>query len=311
MAQILPFHDIKTYGMSERADHPDFDIRDQSTRPPLVLPHRHAYFQIQINLAGSTSQSVGAAQRPFEPGFLSFVLPYRVHHVPHPPGARFLVINFDQRFLRPELDVDPLDLEDVPLERVPEFAPFRFQEFLDFQLGAEEFAEVCVLCDKMFTENAARRFYSREILRGLLLQLIGIVCRRYEHELVPLASAQAQVTGRRDALSRVVRYLREHLGDPVSLSDAAQAAHLSPNYLAHLIKKETGKTFVDIVTERRMEKAQELLANTALRIQEIAAAVGFEDEAYFTRRFKQLNGVSPRGYRTAQNSRVSRNGATR
>jgi AraC-like DNA-binding protein len=300
MATILPFHDIKTYGMSERADHPDFDIRDESMRSPLTRPHRHAYFQIQINLAGSTSQSIGAAERPFEPGYLSFVLPYRVHCVPHPPGARFLVINFDQRFIRPELDVDPLDLEDVPLERVPEFAPFRFQEFLDYHLDADEFAEVRSLCDKMLRENAARRFYSREILRGQLLQLIGIVCRRYEHELVPLAAAQAQAAGRRDALSRVVRYVREHLGEPLSLSDAAQAAHLSPNYLAHLIKKETGKTFVDIVTERRMEKALELLCNTALRIQEIAAAVGFEDDAYFARRFKQVHGMSPRAYRVSR-----------
>lgn len=302
MATILPFHDIKTYGMSERADHPDFDIRDETMRPPLTRPHRHAYFQIQINIAGSTSQSIGAAERPFEPGYLSFVLPYRVHCVPHPPGARFLIINFDQRFIRPELDVDPLDLEDVPLERVPEFAPFRFQEFLDYHLEAEEFAEVRTLCDKMLKENAARRFYSREILRGQLLQLIGIVCRRYEHDLVPLAAAQAQAAGRRDALSRVVRYVREHLGESISLSDAAQAAHLSPNYLAHLIKKETGKTFVDIVTERRMEKAQELLGNTAMRIQEIAAAVGFEDDAYFARRFKQIHGVSPRAYRNARNT---------
>ena len=38
---------IKTYGMSERADHPDFDIRSQLVRPPLVRPHRHEYFQIQ------------------------------------------------------------------------------------------------------------------------------------------------------------------------------------------------------------------------------------------------------------------------
>jgi AraC-like DNA-binding protein len=300
MGTILPFQDIKTYGMSERADHPDFDIRDETVRPPLTRPHRHAYFQIQINLAGSTVQSIGAAERPFEPGYLSFILPYRVHCVPHPPGARFLLINFDQRFIRPELDIDPLDLEDVPLERVPEFAPFRFQEFLDFHLDAEAFAEVRVLCEKMLKENAERRFYSREILRGQLLQLIGIVCRHYEHQIVPLASAQAQAAGRRDALSRVIRYIREHLSETLSLPDAAQAAHLSPNYLAHLIKKETGKTFVDIVTERRMEKAQELLSNTDLRIHEIAASVGFEDDAYFTRRFKQVHGVSPRSYRLAK-----------
>ena len=69
------------------------------------------------------------------------------------------------------------------------------------------------------------------------------------------------------------------------------------NYLAHLLKKETGKTFTDLVTERRMEKAQELLAHTTLRIAEVAEAVGFEDEAYFARRFRQCLKIAPREYR--------------
>ena len=79
--------------------------------------------------------------------------------------------------------------------------------------------------------------------------------------------------------------------------DAAAAADLSPNYLAHLIKKETGKTFVDLVTERRMEKACELLTHTTLRINEVAQAVGFEDEAYFARRFRQRYATAPRQFR--------------
>ena len=41
---------IKTYGMAERADYFDFDIRAQQVREPLEQPHRHDYFQIQVNL---------------------------------------------------------------------------------------------------------------------------------------------------------------------------------------------------------------------------------------------------------------------
>jgi AraC-like DNA-binding protein len=95
-----------------------------------------------------------------------------------------------------------------------------------------------------------------------------------------------------------VRYVRDNLTRRISLADAAVAADLSPNYLAHLIKKETGRTFTDLVTERRMEKAQELLAHTGMRIAEIAEAVGFDDEAYFARRFKQCFDVAPRDYRS-------------
>lgn len=291
---------IKTYTLAERAIGPDFGIHDERSVTRIGEAHRHQYFQIQLNLAGSTQHHIGATVRPFEPGSLSFVLPYRVHRVPHPPGSRFYVLSFNQRMLRPELDVDPLDLEDVPLERAPEFAPFRFQEFMDFRLaGAElEFAEEA--CARMAAENAQRRFCSLEIIRAHLLLLIGTVCRRYERQLLKLAAAQAQRRSRRDALSRVIRHVRENLARRVTLADAARAADLSPNYLAHLLKKETGRTFTDLVTERRMEKAQELLAHTTLRISEVAEAVGFEDEAYFARRFRQCFNVAPRDYRRGQ-----------
>jgi AraC-like DNA-binding protein len=296
---------IRTYSMAQRAANLDFGIRDEEGMAPIQEPHRHEYFQIQVNVAGPTRQHIGATVRPFEPGTLSFVLPYRVHWVPHPLQSRFFVINFSQRFLRPELDVDPLDLEDVTLDRAPELAPFRFQEFLDFRLDDADFETATGLCRSMRAEDAARRFYSLELIRASLLQLLGLVCRRYEFQLLPLAAAQAQHAGRRDALGRVVRYVRENLAAKVTLTDAAAAAHLSPNYLAHLLKKETGKTLTDLVTERRMEKAQALLANTGLRINEIAAAVGFEDEAYFTRRFRQLFDVSPRDYRSKRDAHLA------
>ncbi|MFP3747914.1 AraC family transcriptional regulator, partial [Achromobacter sp. SIMBA_011] len=70
-----------------------------------------------------------------------FVLPHREHLIPHPDGAHFIVINFSQTFLRADLDVDPLDLEDVPAHRFPELTPFRFQEHLDFILTGDAFDE--------------------------------------------------------------------------------------------------------------------------------------------------------------------------
>jgi len=277
---------------------PDFGIHDERRVTRIEQPHRHEYFQIQVNLAGRTRHHIGATERVLAPGCLSFVLPYRVHRVPHPSGSRFFVINFQQRFLRPDLEVDPLDLEDVPLDRAPELAPFLFQEFMDFRLAGRDLESARASCRRMVAENARRHFCSLEVIRGELLLLLALVCQRHEARIQHLAAAQAQRKGRKDALSRVIRHIRANLARRLSLTAAAAAADLSPNYLAHLIKKETGRTFTDLVTERRMEKAQELLAHTSLRIGEVAEAVGFEDEAYFARRFRQCFQVAPRDYRS-------------
>ena len=303
--KIQRMTDIKTYGMSERADHLDFDIRSQLVRPPLVRPHRHEYFQIQINLQGDTEQNVAGTVRPFRRGYLSFILPYRVHVIPHPDGSRYVIINMAQQFLRPGLDVDPLDLEDVPLSRAPELAPFLFQEYADFYFSDEEFPEVEMLLEKMMFENSKRRFGSVEMIRGLMLQLIGMTCRKFEAELLRLSAGQAQQGSRLASLQRAVRYIREHLAGEITLADAAAAAFLSPNYLAHLLKKETGKTFTDLVTERRLEFAQELLSHSSQRIASVAHASGFADEAYFSRRFRQRFGQTPRAYRDSLSAKIS------
>ncbi len=68
---------IKTYTLSERAMGPDFGIHDERSVTRIGEAHRHEYFQIQLNLAGETRQHIGATARPLEPGYLSFVLPYR------------------------------------------------------------------------------------------------------------------------------------------------------------------------------------------------------------------------------------------
>ena len=290
---------VRTYQMVERSAHLDFDVRERDVRAPITEPHRHEYYQLQFNVLGDSTFHIGGAVRPWREGALAFTLPYRVHMNPHPEGSRYVVVSFTQQFLRPELDVDPLDLDEVPLTVAPELAPFQFQELMDYDLDGDDLLRVQRILQDMKFENANRSFGSLEVLRGLLLQLIGVVCRRYQAPLLALAASHAQKNSRSEALRRVTRYVREHLAEEISLTDAAAAAFLSPNYLTHLLKRETGRTFTDLVTERRLDQARELLAGTALRISEVAAQSGFNDEAYFTRRFKQWQGHTPRAYREA------------
>lgn len=291
----------RTYAMPERSDRLDFYIRDQTTRQAITEPHRHAYFQIQFNLGGDTEQRIGGVTRPFPRGALAFILPFREHLIPHPPGAHFIVINFSQQFLRTDLDVDPLDLDDVPVQRVPELAPFRFQERLDYILTGDAFDDARRIAQRMLDANRERTFGSVTLLRGHLLQLIGLVSTQYAGALDRLAHSHgAQKAGRRDALARVMRHIRANLtSGELTLTSTAEAAFLSPNYLAHLLRKETGHTFTELVTERRIALAQSLLAHTTRRIAEIAHEVGFRDEGYFSRRFRSCVGVSPKEYREA------------
>ena len=86
-------------------------------------------------------------------------------------------------------------------------------------------------------------------------------------------------------------------------SDAAAAAFLSPNYLTHLLRKETGKPFSQWVLDRRMQLARTLLLNTAQMIGAVAQRCGFTDEAYFSRCFRKAHGLAPGQFRRQQQTK--------
>ncbi|WPB54919.1 AraC family transcriptional regulator [Xylophilus sp. GOD-11R] len=295
---------LRTWRMHERAEHLDFDIRFQGARNELTQPHRHGYFQIQIGLEGDTQQAIGAAVRPFGRCYLSFVLPHRIHVIPHPPGSRYCIVNFSQDFLWPEIDADTLDLDAVAFSAHPQLGPFLFQEYLDFVLDEPDFSRLSGWLDELQRFNAERSFGGMAIVRGLLLQIIGLACLRQERELQRLALRHEGRTSRHDALQRVVRYVRDNLEREMSLTDAAAAAFLSPNYLANLLKKETGQTFTELVTERRLDRAKELLTGSSMQVREVARRCGYGDEAYFNRRFRQVVGCTPRAFRDQQVARL-------
>ncbi len=94
-----------------------------------------------------------------------------------------------------------------------------------------------------------------------------------------------------------VRYIEENLTQRLTLNQVASSINLSPNYLSSLFKKELGVGFVDYITEKRVERAKELLENTGLRTYEVAQQAGFVDESYFSKTFKRITGKRPSAFR--------------
>lgn len=95
-----------------------------------------------------------------------------------------------------------------------------------------------------------------------------------------------------------LEYVAENCTNSAFSKDIA-AAHFGfhPDYFGALFKKATGKTFVTVLNELRMEKARVLLTTTHLKVYEIAEQVGIEDVKYFLRLFKKVYGSSPKEYR--------------
>ena len=98
-------------------------------------------------------------------------------------------------------------------------------------------------------------------------------------------------------IKKVCTYVDENLSSDISLESAADFAGVSSFYLSKLFKEEKGETFINYISDKRLEKSRQLLETTELSIKEITAEVGYNDQNYFSRIFKSKYGLSPKEYR--------------
>ena len=130
----------------------------------------------------------------------------------------------------------------------------------------------------------------REVIEQLLIKAIEIrdraSGRRYS-DLIATAKEEIE---------------KKYMSEEISLNTVAMRVSMSPSYFSSIFSKEVGKTFVEYLTEVRMNKAKELLMCSAMKTSEIGYEVGYRDPHYFSYIFKKTQGCSPKEYRARRKS---------
>jgi two-component system response regulator YesN len=124
---------------------------------------------------------------------------------------------------------------------------------------------------------------------SLLTRLCGMT--------VSLAQKIAARQGRGELVRDVCQFLQQKYQENINLNYAADLFFVTPPYLSRRFKEKTGTTFGEYLEDIRMEKAQEYLVNTEAPIADISERVGYQDQAYFAKVFKQKYHLSPSEYR--------------
>jgi len=100
-----------------------------------------------------------------------------------------------------------------------------------------------------------------------------------------------------DIIRKTREFIRTNYKKKIKLVDISKAIYLSPYYLSHIFKKETGSTLLEYLTKVRIEEAKYLLENTQWNTTQIAFKVGYSDQSYFCKVFKKSESISPSDYR--------------
>lgn len=104
-------------------------------------------------------------------------------------------------------------------------------------------------------------------------------------------------TKNNELIKNAMLYISEHFNESITLEDVSSHVHLHPSYFSTMFKQSTGSSFKEYLNMVRIEESKRLLSNTDFSIIDIAIAIGFEDQSYFSKVFKKYTGLTPKQFR--------------
>ena len=96
----------------------------------------------------------------------------------------------------------------------------------------------------------------------------------------------------------IIKYIEENYYlNGININDISEKLEVTSSYLSKLLKKETGVSFIDYLTNMRIKKAMYIMEDPTIKIYDVAELVGYSNQHYFCRAFKRVVGFSPTEYK--------------
>ncbi len=250
--------------------------------------HTHDYVEMVYMCAGETTHIVNGRQIQLEQGDLLFLSQSTTHEVCK-AGEEDVAVNF---IVLPDFFAATLTAigeEETPLRKFLVdclcgqntglgYLHFRVSDIKPVQNMVENLLWI------LLQDTPNKRKMSQMTMALLFLLLMG-------HTETLQNGDQENA-----AVFQVLRYIETDYAYG-SFAEIAQKLHYDTSWLSREIKRKTGKTYTQLVQEKRLAQAAFLLKNTDRNVSDISVAVGYENVSYFHRIFTETYGKSPRHYR--------------
>jgi len=253
------------------------------------IAHSHEYFQLCYILSGSAQITLSDKDVPFTKGDVILISPATMH--------RLQVYSDDCLVLKFYIRVSTFDrtfykwlgennrMSDLMRRTVYDK---KKNAYMIFHAGGDPAIEGDFV--SLTAELMSWRSYRSIIAESRLTEIFCKLAREYLDD--------ADISGDEGSseLGAIMQYIVENR-ETVTLEDAAAQAGYSKNYLCRLLRKRTGRSFLEIVNTARVDEAEKLLLSTDLTMEEISSCAGFTSTKQFYRVFRQHFEMSPGEYR--------------
>lgn len=250
----------------------------------ILRPHKHAFYLTVMFTSGSGFHEIDFVRYSIEPGAVFLLRPGQTHHWEFTDDTEGWVFFHSDSFWN-------FHVPDWSLQELPFFRSQRHTSaFLMKNLALDELNHCFSQLWKEYQTDLPYRY--RKI--ALLIQTSYIELARNVPTVGEVLKSAGEYQTRFQLLEQLIEthYLTEK-----SPGFYATQLSVSERHLQRIVKQFTGKSTLQIITERIILEAKRLLGAGQLRPGEIAQLLGYEEYSYFSRQFRQYCGMSPREFK--------------
>lgn len=267
----------------------DYEKRRIHHTEPDIMYHWHQELEITYVNEGSATYHIDSEQLTSQAGDIILIQPTAMHaiypieqkeelsttfriHLDH--LGRHTIDAFSQRYIQPIYS-----------------GHFHLSPRLSPADAGYEVIKACLL--SLFDLLEEQGLYYDMLLKAKLHELLYLL---FKHRHVNRHYTD-ETYQKYQQLKELIGFLQDHYAEPVNITQLAHQFGYSKNHFMAIFKHHTGSSCMDFLLKLRLNKACELLEQSALSISEIAKEVGFSNLSNFNRQFKSRFHLTPNHYR--------------
>lgn len=255
----------------------------------LTQKHSHDYLELAYVIEGELKQIIQGKEVCFQAGELCLIDRNCIHQ-DEIAGCRgvYLFLGIRDRILEEALE-EIREREQMTSHLIQELLDQKKQyQYLHFKPLRSQRDEICELLGKILLYLKEDRIGNRYICRGLVLQLLELLCEKYSVQLLREESGHY----RKLLYEEVVLYMESHY-ENINLQDLVARFQFQEDYFARLIREYSGLGYQEYLQGIRLRKAEEMVRRTDRKIDEIVTACGYHNKGYFYKIFQERYGMTP------------------
>lgn len=258
----------------------------------IVYPHWHKEIEIIYSIRGTVNIGVGDEIVHVSEGEIYFFASGEPHYFLASPDSERMVYQFDLNLFDEKNLKSTADCSLIELFETGEKHSSKWSKSLVLDMKK--------LLQQLFEEYENNNQGKRYELFGLLFQLVTMFYRRLPQTKTKVKKGAKASTIKYkenlEQLDRIFTYVENHYEESITLEDIAKYSGFSSYYFTRFFKANTGTTFMNFLTEYRINQAKFILANEKVPMIEVAEKSGFASVKTFHHVFKEQVGISPLKY---------------